>query len=218
MLLGAALALAALSAAGCGGGHRSEAELRLEREDLIAVCRALRKAESPVADQLSAAKRAWPWVANGLPKDARTLAGVRATIAAAALSAARLPEPPPMTETENRYLTGPGAPLAGLYRSYVGLVGKAWTQIAAMRDQLEGKASPAARFAAENVALYVESAYDGQFDLAQIQKRLKRGYKEVGGQARLGSALTQAEVSALEGFYSEASARPHPHPGVKLGS
>jgi hypothetical protein len=182
------------------------------------VCRALQQAEEPVKEQLAAAKRAWPWVVNGPPESAKALAGVRPMIADAALSSAKLPEPSPMTETENRYLTGPGSPLAGLYRTYVGLVSRGWAQIAAMSAQIEHGTPAAARFARENVALYIESAYDGQFDLGQIQKRLMRGYEEVGGQAQLGSALTQAEVSALEMTYSEKTARLHPHVGVRLGS
>ncbi len=203
---------------GCGGGHRNAAELRLEREDLVAVCRALQRAERPVSEQLRASKRAWPSVYAGLPRSAAALATARPAIGETALKAARLPEPPPMTEAENRYLTGPGSPLAGLYRTYVGLASKGWVQIAAMQAQIEHGNVPAKRFARENVAFYIETVYDGQFDLGQIQKRLKRGYEEVGGETELGKTLTQAEVSALEEAYSEAAARLEPHPTVKLGS
>jgi hypothetical protein len=203
---------------GCGGHHRNAAELRLEREDLVAVCRALQRAERPVSEQLQASKRAWPSVYDGLPHGAAALAAARPPIGETALKAARLPEPPPLTETENRYLTGPGSPLAGLYRTYVGLTSTGWVQIAAMQAQIEHGTASAKRFARENVALYIESVYDGQFDLGQIQKRLRRGYQEVGGQAVFGKALTQAEVSALEAAYSEAAARLEPHATVKLGS
>jgi hypothetical protein len=203
---------------GCGEHHRSQAELKLEREDLVAVCRALQRSEGPVKAEIAAAKRAWPWVVNGLPRSPRELAGVRGVIAQAALSAARLPQPPPMTETENRYLTGPGAPLAGMYRTSVQLMSRGWAQIAAMSAQIEHGRPAAAKFARENVALYIESVYDGQFDLGQIQKRLKKGYAEVGGQAQLGSGLAQGEVSKLEATYSEKYARLHPHVEVRLGS
>jgi len=215
LLLGA-VAAGALS--GCGGPHRSPAELRLEREDIVAVTRALRRVQSPVAVELAAAKQAWPLVVDGLPSGALALAAARAPIAAAAASAARLPEPSPMTETGNRHLTGPGSPLAGLYRTYVGLVSRGWAQIAAAIAQIEHGSPAPARFARENVGLYIESVYDGQFDLAQIDKRLARGYHELGGQAAFGSALTQAEVDALESAYSEATARLHPHVGVRFGS
>ncbi len=215
-LLLAAMALLAL--AGCGSHHHNQAELKLEREDLVAVAHALTRARPAVASELQASKRAWPWVVNGLPTSAGELASVRETIAQAALSAARLPEPKPITETESRYLTGPGAPLASLYRQYVGLVGHGWTQIAAMSAQIEHGRPAARRFARENVALYIESVYDGQFVVGQIQKRLKKGYAEVGGPQALGSSLTPAEVGALEALYSENAARLHPHVGVKLGS
>jgi hypothetical protein len=210
--------LPAAAMAGCGGHHRSAAELKLEREDLVAVARGLQRAEGPVRAEIAAAKRAWPWVVNGLPREPRVLSGVRDVIAQAALGAARLPQPPPMTETENRYLTGPGAPLAGMYRTSIQLMGRGWAQIAAMSAQIEHGQPAAARFARENVALYIESVYDGQFDLGQIQKRLKKGYAEVGGQAQLGGELTQVEVSKLEAIYSEKYTRLHPHVGVRLGS
>lgn len=216
MLVGGLVAAAAL--AGCGGAHRNAIELKLEREDLVAVCRALQRAERPVEAQLAAAKRAWPSVLDGLPVSAKAPATAQAAIGEAALSATKLPEPSPMTEHENRYLTGPGAPLAGLYRTYVGLVGKGWVQIAAMQAQIEHGTPATKRFASKNVALYVESVYDGQFDLGQIQKRLRRGYEEVGGAAKLGAALTPSEVSALESFYSEKTVRLQPRATAKLGS
>ena len=69
------------------------------------------------------------------------------------------------------------------------------------------------------MGLYIESVYDGHFDLAQIDKRLTRGLSRT-RRARLqfGSALTQAEVDALAAAYSEASARLHPHVGIRFGS
>ena len=218
LLGGLASAALAVTVAGCGGGHRNTAELRLEREDLVAVCRALQRAKRPVSAQLAASKRAWPSVVHGLPQSSSGLAAARPAIGETALKAARLPEPPPMTEAENRYLTGPGSPLAGLYRTYVGLASKGWVQIAAMQAQIEHGRAPAKRFASENVALYIEAVYDGQFDLGQIQKRLQKGYREVGGEAALGKALTQAEVRSLEDVYSEKTARLEPHATVKLGS
>lgn len=203
---------------GCGGSHRSAAELRLEREDLVAVCRALQRAQGQVRGELAAAKRAWPSIADGLPASASALAGTRAVVALAQQSAARLPEPPPMTETENRYLTGPGSPLAGLYRSYVGLSTRGWTLIGAAIEEIAHGTPRAARFARATVGLYIESVYDGHFDLAQIDRRLTDGYRKLGGQATFGGALTQAEVRALGETYSQSSARLYPHPGVRFGS
>jgi hypothetical protein len=216
LLFAGAILSVALSA--CGGADRSPAEQRLEREDLIAVSRALRRVRGPVATELTAARRAWPLVLDGLPSGAPAAASVRAPIAAAAASAAKLPTPPPLTEAQYLALTGPGSPIAGLYRDYLGLASRGWAQILAAIEQVEHGAPAAARFARENVALYIESVYDGHFDLAQIEKRLARGYRQLGGESAFGGALTQAEVDALGAAYSEATARLQPHAKVKLGS
>jgi hypothetical protein len=215
VLLGAVPA-GALS--GCGGAHRSQAELRLEREDLVAVSRALKSVEAPVAVELAAARRAWPLVVDGLPSGAQGPASSRAPIAAAAASARMIPTPPLLSETQAASLTGPGSPLAGLFRDYTGLVSSGWTLIVAAIDQIEHGSPASARFARENVALYIESVYDGHFDLAQINKRLTDGYRELGGQSAFEDALTEAEVDALGDAYSEMTARLHPHVGVRLGS
>jgi hypothetical protein len=76
----------------------------------------------------------------------------------------------------------------------------------------------AARFARANVALYIESVYDGHFTLAQVGKQLLAGYSELGGPTAFGSLLSASEVNALAHTYSEASDRLHPHVGVRLGS
>ena len=77
---------------------------------------------------------------------------------------------------------------------------------------------PAARFARENAALYIESVYDGHFSLAQIGKKLLDGYRKLGGPAAFGTALTQQEVDALAHAYSEDADRLHPHVTARLGS
>jgi hypothetical protein len=182
------------------------------------VSRALATVERPVAIEVTAAKRAWPLIANGLPTGARALASTRAPVAAAATSAARIPTPPLLDEAQADSLTGTGAGLAGLFRNYLGLTTRGWTLTGAAIDQIEHGSPAGARFARENVGLYIESVYDGHFDLAQIGKHLTDGYRRLGGPAAFGSALTQAEVEALADAYSEASVRLHPHVGVRLGS
>jgi hypothetical protein len=203
---------------GCGGGERSPAELRLEREDLIAVARALRIAQPSVETELAAGRRAWPLLVDGLPSDPKALARTLPPVAAAAASTAKIPTPPPLTETQFVSLTGPASPIAALFRDYLGLVRPGWTQIAAAIEEIQHGTPATARFARENVNLYIESAYDGQFDLSQIDKHLESGYRELGGPAAFGSALTQAEVRELEAAYSEAAARLQPHASVKLGT
>jgi hypothetical protein len=211
----ALLALGAtLAAAGCGSGAGStSADLRLQREDLIATARALSQARPEAASEVGATKAAWPLVANGLPAGG---AG-RARIAAATRKARALRLPSLFTEQRAAGLTGPGSSLAGTYRAYVGLAGTGWTMIEhALGVSDTGGAG--ASFARTNSPLYIESVYDGHFGLAQIGKNLLAGYQKLGGQAAFGKALTGAEVARLGAAYSEPAVRLHPHPGVKLGS
>lgn len=218
---GAALLLmmsaAAIAAAGCGAGRTaSPAELRLQREDLIAVGRALKTAEGPVVREVASAKFAWRLVANGLP--ARISPAVRSTIAAAAENAAKIELPALLEEAQAASLTGPASQLAGIFRTFTRLTARGWKLIAAALEQIEHGSPASARFARENVALYIESVYDGHFDLAQIDKKLRTGYRKLGGPAAFGGALTQSKVDALASAYSEATDRLHPHVGVRLGS
>jgi hypothetical protein len=90
--------------------------------------------------------------------------------------------------------------------------------IAASIGQIQSGSPASARFARENIALYIESVYDAHFALAQIGKQLDRAYTMLGGPAAFGPSLPAAEVSALARSYSEAADRLHPHTGVRLGS
>ncbi len=210
-----------MGVSGCAGKSATGAELRLQREDLVAVCGVLKGIEGAVGREVAATKRAWPLVANGLPAKGSTgaeLASARMAIAAAAESAAKIKTPPLLEEAQVVSLTGPGAGLAGLVRTYSGLTVHSWQLINATIEEIEHGSAESARFARENVALYIESVYDGHFDLAQISKKLLAGYRKLGGPSAFGGALTQREVDALAGTYSEATDRLHPHDGVRLGS
>lgn len=252
----AALALLTLTVAfsGCGAAKAGPAQMRLEREDLVATVRALRSVEGSVNRELAAAKRAWPLIVNGLP--AGSVQSVRAPVHAAAVSAALIPKPPLF---EEHFLTGAAAELAGLFSSFYGLSTRGWGLIGAAIDQIEaasltvvhrsgtntngtstygtdtngtstngastnasvGQAATriaAARFARANVDLYIESVYDGHFELAQIAEKLHKSYENLGGPTAFGESLTPAEVNALAAAYSEASARLRPHVGARLGS
>jgi hypothetical protein len=208
---------AAIALGGCGGSGTpaTPAALRLQREDLIASARALAGARASVATAVGAAKLAWPLVANGLPGD---IHAVPAAIEKADRTAAAVALPALFEEANAAALTGTGAKLAGLFRTYNGLSSRGWTQIGAAIEQLSHGNPAAARFARGNVALYIESVYDGHFDLAQIGKQLADGYTKLGGPAAFGAALTQSEVDALAAAYSQANDRLHPHVGVRLGT
>jgi hypothetical protein len=211
------VAAIATTAAGCGSSHATASpEARLQRADLVAVTRALTAAEPSVRDEVVATKAAWPLVANGLPADISTIS--RPTIRTARERATALGVPVLFGEQEEASLTGPGSSIAGLFRTYGGLSSRGWTLIDAAIDQVEHGSPQAAAFARANVALYIESVYDGHFSLAQIGKQLAAGYAKLGGEDAFGASLTQAEVDALTSTYGETADRLHPHPGVKLGS
>jgi hypothetical protein len=207
----------AVGAPGCGGAHvaTTQAELGLQRQELAAVSRALAASESAVGREVAATKAAWPLVDNGLPAETRALAG---PVSAAAASAARVPLPALFGEAPAASLTGPASGLAGLFRTYSGLSTRGWQMIAASAGQIRNGSPAGARFARENVALYIESVYDAHFALAQIGKQLSRAYTMLGGPAAFDGSLSQAEVNALGEAYSEAADRLHPHAGVRLGS
>jgi hypothetical protein len=190
--------------------------VRLQRQDLAAVSRALAGTQSSVGQAVAASKRAWPLVVNGLSADRSATATL--PIAAAGASAARVKVPPLLDEAHAISLIGPAAQLAGLFRAYIGLTSRGWKMIAALIDQIEHGQPASARFARDNVALYIESVYDGNFTLAQIGKQLREGYRRLGGPAAFAGNLSEQQVNALASVYSEAADRLHPHVGVRLGS
>ena len=232
--LSLALALGVLVATGlvgCGHAQPTPAQLALEREDLIALAKALQSQEPQVARELADTKRAWPLVVNGLPRG--SLEGLVDPVSTAARSAAEVTTPALVGEARGYTLTGPAASttgpaaaLAGLFRSYRGFSERGWRLTESAIEQIRAGERPgasprtraAARFARENVGLYIESVYDGHFELAQIEKKLRKAYANLGGPATFGSALTAAEMEDLASAYSEATARLHPHVGVKFGS
>jgi hypothetical protein len=205
----------ALSACGRSEPPSTKAA-KLSREDLIAACSALERVAAPVDAEVAAAKHAWPFLAHGLPRAITPQAS--GAIEGAAASAGAIPTPSPLTRALAPSLTGPASEIAGLFDGYVVLASRGWHLIAATTGKIQSGSSAAARFARENVALYIESVYDGHFSLAQIGKRLRAGYRALGGAGAFGTALTPARVSALAGTYSESHGRLHPHVGVRLGS
>ena len=203
---------------GCGGSSSAStpAAERLQREDLVAVSHGLRQAESSAGREMTAARIAWPLVANGLP--ASITPSVRPAVSTASAAAHAILVPPLMSKAQSRSLTGPAAGIAGLFWTFSGLTERGWTLTGAAAGEIESGSPIAVRFARENVALYIDSVYDGHFDAALIGKSLLAGYKKLSVGKGFGTTLTQAEVDALAGAYSPATERLHPHPGVKLGS
>ncbi len=214
------VAAGCLPLAGCGGSSSTvtPAAARLQREDLVAIAHGLRRAEPSAAREMAAARVAWPLVAGGLPATPGVPRATLAALSVASAAARAIVLPALMGEVRARSLTGPAAGITGLYRTFFGLSERGWTLIASSAGEIDGGSAVAARFARENVALYIDSVYDGHFDAALLGKSLLEGYQKLGGAPAFGGTLTQAEVSALAGAYSPASERLSPHPGVKLGS
>ncbi len=185
----------------------------MQREDLVLVARTLAGSQREVAGEVAASKAAWPLVAHGLPADVSSIS--RPVLATAAERASQLKLPALFQERRARAITGPGAGMAALFRSYAVLSGRGWALIGSAIDQIEHGSSVVTRFARANVSLYIESVYDSHFDLAQIGKQLGAGYKKLGGADAFGSSLTEAEVGQLAGAYSEANDRLHPHTVLK---
>jgi hypothetical protein len=216
---GALVCLLVVAMAACGGKGKSTtpAALKLQREDLVAVSRALKDVQAPIAREVAATKAAWPLIANGLPAEITTVSR-SAQAQAATASAARLRLPALLGETQARTLTGPASQISGLVRSYALLSARGWKLLDAIFSQIESASPANARFARKNAPLYIESIYDAHFTLAQVGKKLLAGYEKLGGAGDFGNALTQAEVNSLAAAYSETSDRLHPHVGVRLGS
>jgi hypothetical protein len=216
---GSLACLCAAALAGCGGASRAStpAALKLQREQLVAASRALRRAQAPIAREVAATKAAWPLIAHGLPAEIATVSR-SAQARAAVASAARLRLPALFGEARARTLTGPAAQISGLMRSYALLSARGWKLLDAAFAQIQSAPAASARFARENAPLYIESIYDAHFTLAQLGKKLLAGYEKLGGGGAFGTALTQDEVNALAGAYSEAADRLYPHVGARLGS
>ncbi|HEY0517651.1 MAG TPA: hypothetical protein VGD00_11055 [Solirubrobacteraceae bacterium] len=209
---------AASTTAGCGAGgsDASPAGLRLQREDLVAVVRALQGRQAEAAAAARASKAAWPAVVHGLPASPSKQA--LAAIAQARARAEALRLPGLFGELKARSLAGASASLAGDYRSFATLTAAGWREIEYSIERTRTGPPPAAAFARANVPLYIETIYDAHFTLFQISRRLPVAYKKLGGPATFGSSLTQLQVDALSSSYSEANYRLQPKVTVRLGS
>jgi hypothetical protein len=214
----AALVLAmALTATGCAGSvskQSTPAALKLQREDLASVARTLTRVQPAVARETALAKAAWPTVVKGLTS--AFVVAPKLRLGEAALT--KLQIPAMFGELQARSLTSPAAGIAGLFRYSTLLITRGWTMAFASAEQISRGSPAAVRFARENIGLYVESIYDGQFGLAQIGKKLLAAYEKLGGPEAFRATLTQTQVNELARSYSEASLRLYPHPPVRVGS
>jgi hypothetical protein len=217
-LIGWTLVLAAsLLLCGCAK-HKVAApgEAQLENEDLLALVAAFNRAQPQVQAELAATKAAWPEIFAGLA--AHPGAATRAKIALAARRASEVELAPLLAERGAASLTGPASPLAATFRSYRQLDARSWQLIASSLEAIEHGSPAAARFARENLPLYVEGVYDAHYTLAQAGKHLLAAYKTLGGSKTFGSPLSEAQLQRLAAVYSKQYALLSPKERVKLGS
>jgi hypothetical protein len=224
LTLGLLAALGAL--AGCGSSHSSisRREYALERAQFEQVADELREVQAPVHREVATSRSAWPLIYNGLPK--RMSARLQYKVKAASDVAGALPAPRFMTQQAT--LTGPASGIAGLYEDYDRLAERGWRLTETTVSGIASGPRSVAEFVRANSPLYIDSIYDGHFDLSLIGKKLLEGYEkiqdlgkekkfaDIGG---FGTALTQREVNALAAAYSIPAVRlePHPGPGTEEG-
>jgi hypothetical protein len=217
-LLTALLVCVVAALAGCGSSGTSKqstpAALKLQREDLVAASKALAQSAAPIAAEVTVTRAAWAPIADGSTAQLSAVSSAPGALA----KVTRLPLPALFGEVRSRSLTGPASQLAGLFRTSALLSTRGWKMLIASSQAIASGSPAAARFARENVALYIESIYDGHFALAQIGKKLLAGYEKLGGASGFGSSLTRSEIDALTHAYSEPRIRLYPHVRVRIGS
>jgi hypothetical protein len=217
----AILTLATLVAlSGCGSGHSnvSRREYALERAQFEQVADELREVQGAVHREVATSRSAWPLIYNGLPT--RMSARLQSRVKAASDVAGALPAPRFMTQQAT--LTGPASGIAGLYEDYDRLAERGWRLTETTVSGIVSGPVSVARFVRANSPLYIDSIYDGHFDLSLIGKKLLEGYEKIqdlseekkfAGIGGFGSSLTQREVQALAAAYSIPAVRLEPHPG-----
>lgn len=201
------LAIAGIVVAVVVGGHGSptEAELGQRRAHLAYVARGLRRVESDVKRELASTKAAWPAIAHGLPTTAGS--SLLARVATATHDAEALPSPQFVTLLDE--LVGPAAGIARLFRSSQLLLTSGWQHVNAALSSSASRASTAG-FEQANSGLYVESIYQGAFDLSIIGESVEGNYRKLGGAKIFGAELTATRVGSIAATYSpRAKLKPH---------
>lgn len=212
-LIAAAALAAILIAVLSGGSSESEAALGQQRAHLAFVAKQLHEIEADVRREVSASKQAWPLIDHGL--QSQLSEGALAKISAASAAAAAMPSPTFLTYIHE--LTGPGARIARLFRSFSLLSKRGWSHVAEYAKAInEGAASAA--FDRSNSGLYIDSIYNGSFDLSLIGEKVLASYEHLGEAEEFGSALTSAEVESIVKAYSPEADELQPHDWQELAA
>ncbi len=204
--------LAATPIVGCGSSASSHTpsgrELALQRAQFARLGGELQTIAAAVRREVSAARVAWPLIADGLPRSLPST--LRSAVARASARARVIPEPSFLAHAAQ--LTGPAAGTAGLYESYARLATQGWRLTETGIAAIVGGAPAVAGFARNNSSLYIDAIYDAHFDLSLLGKSLTNAYEKLGGPQAFGATLPQSELDALAAAYSIPAVRLEPHP------
>jgi hypothetical protein len=225
----------------CGSSQSSNGtEVRSRRADLAEVAHALLARREAVAQEVAAARLAWPLLDGGIPhasaprhetahqtRDARARRREHALQARRerelnqrlaalrqliALARVRAQEIYAPLVAHGEELTGAASGISSVYELASGLVDHGLAQVDATLN-VRPSTPPAARaFLRENVDTYIISVYDGNFDLSLLGKMIERAYERLGGPKEFRAMLTKAQVKELARAYSPAGVRLEPHP------
>ncbi|HEX3391872.1 MAG TPA: hypothetical protein VHS55_04865 [Solirubrobacteraceae bacterium] len=212
------LVLCAIAGCGTGGSEISRREYALERAQFEQVADELREVQGAVHREVSTSRAVWPLIYNGLPT--RMSTRLQSGVKAASDVAGALPAPRFMAQQAT--LTGPASGIAGLYEDYDRLAERGWRLTETTVSGIASGPRSVADFVRSNSPLYIDSIYDGHFDLSLIGKKLLDGYEKIedlskeqkfAGIGGFGASLRQREVQALAAAYSIPAVRLEPHPG-----
>jgi hypothetical protein len=132
-----------------------------------------------------------------------------AECSAASAFAAAVPTPQ-FVEIRHELL-GPATRIATLFHEFELLVQRGWAHVDQTTASLREGATGAARFERANAGLYIDSVYDGNFDVSLIGERVLHSYERLGAAKAFGASLTPAEVRSIAAVYSPSADRLTPH-------
>jgi hypothetical protein len=193
--------------ASSGGESHTATELALQRKHLALVSRQLLSLQAYVRREVSATRAAWPSIAKGMPAHVdRRLAAETST--ASAIAAAM---PTPQFVEVRHELLGPATRIAALFGEFELLVKRGWAHVDQTAVSLRKGEAAVARFERANAGLYIDSIYDGNFDVSLIGERVLNSYERLGAAKAFGASLTPAQVRSIVAAYSPSADLLTPH-------
>lgn len=203
----AALAVLALVLASSGGESHTPTELAVQRKHLALVSRQLLSLQASVRREAAAARATWPSIAKGMPAHV----GGRLAAEASTASALAAAMPTPQFVEIRHELLGPATRIAALFGEFELLVQRGWAHVDQTAASLREGATTVARFERANAGLYIDSIYDGNFDVSLIGERVLHSYERLGAAKAFGASLTPAQVKSIVAAYSPSAELLTPH-------